>query len=382
MRAKTALCCLALATLSGCARVTPAPAPITVAVHVSGDEAIARAWPERFASAAVPGVVFRRADAPNIASVGDEPAVVRAAREALAVAPRSFAEADFARCSRALSELSVDALLAAGRRDLAGRMLLWSVACALADERTEDARIAAARIATSELEVPSVVTRPDVEELVGETLANAGRAARSTLSVTATAPDARVDLDGREGVCRAPCEVALVPGPHVLAVSADRFEPRWQVVRVEGARTTARVTLTPASAETAAAQWSARATRGAATDSAESMALLAIATRAQRLASVQLERESRGTRLRAALVERGAITARSERRATGPARDEDGVALLRELLVRGGVVEPARPVYASPWFWVAVGAAASAGTAVTAWFFTRPIETRIGFDGG
>jgi hypothetical protein len=167
----------------------------------------------------------------------------------------------------------------------------------------------------------------------------------------------------------------------VLVLRRDRYEPAVATVTVRAQPLTSDVALSPASAARASAQWSDRARRGAPADSAESMALLSLATSAPRVVLVQSERERAGLRLRAALAVDGVVAARSELRASASPTPIEGATLLRELLVRGRVVEPERPVIESPWFWVAVGSAAIAGAAVTTWVFTRPVETSIGFDG-
>lgn len=372
------LLALALATsITACAS-RQTQAPVSVAVHVAGDDALASRWPRALVPGFSPAIALRRAElAPAALSS------TRASSAAIAAIARAaplFASAEFARCSHAFDGVSIEEVLVEERRDLAARALLWSVACALADERPGDAQRFAAQIAALELEVPSVVTRPDVESLVADALARA--AARPRVSVTINANDgALVAIDGRPGACRAPCRVDLISGAHMIVARADRFEPRAQPVNVVDRPITVAVSLSPASASRASAQWSARGREGAPLDSATSMALLAIAASAPRVALVRAEREARFTRLHAALVVDGAVASRAELRPLGAATDADGAALLRELLVRGRVLEPARPVYASPWFWIGIGAAAAAGVGLTTWVFTRPIETTIVFDG-
>ncbi|MBL8683487.1 MAG: hypothetical protein JNK05_30235 [Myxococcales bacterium] len=365
------------ALVAGCAQRPPS-APVSVAVYVSGDEALAARWPRTLTARLAPTIALRRAElaAPSASTT---PATA-AAIAAIARAAPLFASAEFAQCSHAFDAVSVDDVLAEGRRDLAARALLWSVACALADERPEDARRFADRLASLELEVPSVVTRPDVESLVSDALARA--ASRPRVSVSIRSVDgAALAIDGRAAACRAPCRVDLISGVHVVVARAERFEPRTQSVTVTDRPASLVIDLAPASASRASEQWAARGREGAPQDSSASMALLSIAASAPRVALVRSEREPRSTRLHAALVVDGTVASRAELRPAGAASDDDGAALLRELLIRGRVLEPARPVYLSPWFWIGIGAAAATGVGVTAWVFSRPIETTIVFDG-
>jgi hypothetical protein len=367
--------------LALCAACQPARRvePVTVALMASGDEQLAQRWPAQIDARSLRAVRLRRAE---LATPVDEQRPAQdAAMAAIAQAGPLFGAADFARCSHAFDAVSIDQLFAEGRRDLAPRALLWTAACALADERPDDARSAADRIASAELEVPSVVTRPDVEALVADALARAAAQPRRPLTVRASVAGALVDVDGRPAICATPCAIELRSGPHVLVLRRDRYEPAVATVTVRAQPLTSDVALSPASAARASAQWSDRARRGAPADSAESMALLSLATSAPRVVLVQSERERAGLRLRAALAVDGVVAARSELRASASPTPIEGATLLRELLVRGRVVEPERPVIESPWFWVAVGSAAIAGAAVTTWVFTRPVETSIGFDG-
>ncbi len=377
MRSAHALVALCFSLGGACAARAP-QSPVSVAVLVAGDEALDARWPRALSAGLAPEISLRRAEL-----AAPRPAEARATATAMAAVAQAaplFASADFARCSHVFDGVSVDDVLAEGRRDIAARALLWSVACSLADERVDDARRFAERIASLELEVPSVVTRPDVESLVSAALARASSRPRVSLSIRSAA-GAAVSIDGRPPECRAPCRVDLISGAHVIVARADRFEPRAQSVTLVDRAVSLELALSPASATRASAQWREREQQGAPSDAAESMALLAIAASAPRLALVRPEREGRSTRLSAALTVDGAVASRAELRVNGAVSDRHGVDLLRELLVRGRVIEPARPVYLSPWFWAGIGAAAVAGVGVTAWVFTRPIQTTIVFDG-
>lgn len=378
MRAAMLALALLGSTAVACARrASPVTPAASVAVYVSGDERASARWPRSLAPPA--GVVFRRAELSATVTVSAEDRDVDRAVAAVAAAASAFASADFARCSHALDEVALRALLARSRRDLAARALLWRAACALADDRRADAERAAEALATLELEIPAVVTRPDVEALVASALAAAAARPRQTLLVRSNAREGQVWIDGAPPQCATPCRVALRSGEHFVTVRADRFEPATIATLVVDREASVTVWLSAASASRATEQLRARERDRVAPDSADSMALLSVATAAPRLARIDVERERGSSRMRAVLAIDGVIASRSERRSDASPRDQDADALLRELLVRGRVIEPTVPVYASPWFWVAIGAAAAAGVSVSAWYFTRPIETAIRF---
>lgn len=362
--------------LAACSNAAPrASSPVTLAVFVSGDERAARRWPRSLTAPS--RITLRRAEL--AAETAENNGVTDRGASAVTTAASAFASADFARCSHALDDVAVHELLARSRRDLAARTLMWTAACALADDRRADAERAATQLATLELEIPAVVTRPDVEGLVASTLASVAARPRRSITIRSNARSARVAIDGTAARCTAPCTVELHSGEHVVVVSADRFEPASATFSVGDAPALLDVTLTPASAARAAEQWNARERANAPSDSADSMALLSTATAARRIARIDVDQEHGSSRLRAVLAIDGAIASRSEQRSTPEPRDEDASALVRDLLVRGRVIEPARPLYTSPWFWVAIGVAAGAGVGVSAWYFTRPIETAIRF---
>jgi hypothetical protein len=97
------------------------------------------------------------------------------------------------------------------------------------------------------------------------------------------------------------------------------------------------------------------------------MRLLSTSLRAPRLVVLAVD-PALPNRMRGALAIDGVLTVRAE-------REVDAEGLMRDLLVRGQVVEEAPPLYKRWPFWVAVGAAALAA-GVTAGVVVGTRETR------
>jgi hypothetical protein len=136
----------------------------------------------------------------------------------------------------------------------------------------------------------------------------------------------------------------------------------------------------PAPPELAARQWHERYAGAADTDSDPSLELLARALRIPRLVLMTGDpvAADRPHRLRGALAVDGLVVARAERRGA-PAGEAPG--LLRDLLVRGQLLEPAPPWYRRKSFWIPAGAAAAAAaTAIVLFIVLEPrVETNVGF---
>jgi hypothetical protein len=264
-------------------------------------------------------------------------------------------------------DAAVPQLLAAGERLLAARLLTWRAACHLGAQQPEPARLAAEALAAFQLTTPEDVgsTTPDVEALLARAAAQVGARPLEALSLTSTPEGAGVDLDGRPGACSTPCRLEVLAGGHVVRLSADGYRPTWRVV--SGA---AALTLEPADPALAATQWQRRAAAGEALDAEASVKLLSTALRAPRLLVLASEPAS-PLALRGALAVDGVLQARA-------ARDGDAEGLVRDLLVRGKVIEVAPPLYKRWPFWVAVGAAAvAAGVTTAVVVSTRRTVTRV-----
>ena len=277
----------------------------------------------------------------------------------LAAARKAYVSANFAECLQRLEgDSALGELLASGQRLLAARLLTWRTACHLGARQPEPARLAAEAMASFQLTTPEDIgsTTPDVEALLARAFTQVGARPPRRLSFSSVPEGASLELDGRLGACNTPCSMALLAGDHVVRLSADGYSPAWRVVSTQD--TSAAFTLEPASPELAATQWRNRTAHGEALDSEASVRLLSTSLRAPRLLVVSTDPAAPGT-MRGALAVDGVLKARAE-------REGDAEGLIRDLLVRGQVVEEAPPLFKRWPFWVAVGAAAITAGVTTA----------------
>jgi hypothetical protein len=166
----------------------------------------------------------------------------------------------------------------------------------------------------------------------------------------------------------------------VVTGEADGFERVVRLARVTGEGARLSLALEEASPERAAAQWRARVARSTTVDASASIALLARATRARRLVVLHALEEGRSARVRGALAVDGRVLARAERGPSDGEPEETASAVLRELLVEGEVIEPAKEVWESPWLFIGIGLAAAAAAALTAaLLYERGTRTEVGF---
>jgi hypothetical protein len=352
---------MAAASVVGCGGRARPPVGVTVVVD-GADAAAARSRLER---ARIDGLVLRPIAAPAPPPPAPDPV-----GDALALAWKAYyaEEPSFDACRAAVDAIDIPALLGAGKRELAARVLVWRTACAWAALDRAGAGVHAAQLASFGLELPSdarVVT-PDVEQLLGRAIADAGRTARVPLRVEGPR-GARLVVDGKPAGCALPCTTDAVPGDHVVAAIADGLTPAWRVARVpaDGAVT---LTAAPASPELAAAQWQARRERGFPAADDAGLALLARAAGDARVAYV-----AAGARVSGGFVVDGAVKARVTR------ADGDVVGLVRDLAIRGDVL-PAPPLYKQPRFWIATAAVAVIAASVTAAIVFQPgIRTELGW---
>ena len=334
-----------------CVVAAPVGAP-AVTVVVQGPGA---AQAKQTLSAASLPVELRLTDAPTSTSApaaSDWPGKLAAAR-------KEYVSARFTEC---LSQLEGDAapaeLLATGERLLAARLLTWRAACHLGAKQPEPARIAAEALASFQLTLPEDVgsTTPDVEALLARAFTQVGERAVTRMTFSSVPEGANVELDGRPGACITPCGMELLSGGHVIRAAADGYTPSWRVVATT--ESSAAFSLEPATPEQAASQWSRRTARGEALDSEASIRLLSTSLRAPRLLVMSTDPAAPRT-LRGALAVDGVLKARAE-------REGDAEGLVRDLLVRGQVIEEAPPIYKRWPFWLAVGVAAVAAGVTTA----------------
>ncbi|MFZ5470796.1 MAG: PEGA domain-containing protein [Myxococcota bacterium] len=344
--------------------------PLAVTVVVQGDsQGAAR---EAIARTSLP-VELRFADAPNELA---PPRAVSDADVRLALARAAYVDAEFTRC---LSQLEPDSLISDAlgqwQRTQAARVLLWRSACYVGAGRREAAQKAAREMGALSLEMPpdAGAVTPEVEAVVARALKAAAGAEGASIRIESKVA-ATVSLDGRRDVCSTPCTLRVVAGMHVVRIDADGFEPDVRMVRVAREDAAVEFQLALAPPELAASQWAERYARSREVDSARSVRLLATALRAPRLLLVTAERESSGARLRGVLSVDGEVAVRSER--SGEV-DPETEALVRDLLVRGQVVEPAPPLYRRAGFWISVGVAAAAAAAGTAAVLNRRVVTQV-----
>jgi hypothetical protein len=300
----------------------------------------------------------------------------------LPAARQKYVNGDFAGCLQSLSADGLVAeLLAAGRRELAARVLFWRVACRVGSGALPAANDEARRFAALGLEVPADAAEatPEVESLLGRALKEATDTRKLTLEVDAPPLRVGVSLDGRRGACVTPCSLEVLPGEHLVALEAEGYLPTTRLVAVKE-RTQVKLEATPAPPEVAAEQWLARYGGSPLLYSEPSTRLLARAIAARRLVLINAE-GSGVLRLRGTLASDGTVSAQAERAARPGNLDAEARRLLRDLLVSGKVFEPAKPIYKRAAFWVPLavavgGAVIAASIAAT---LAPNIHTRVGF---
>ncbi|MCY0997895.1 PEGA domain-containing protein [Myxococcus sp. MISCRS1] len=370
---------------SGASALEPAAARPAVTLFVVGDPE-ARASVQAWARQGAPGVpvTLRLAELPAAtARPGGEAQLLEAERR-LQQARRHYINAEFADCLQDVGdEGGLPRALSQGRREVAARWLLWQVACHLGLGREETALQAASELGVLGLEPPADlgVLPPEVGRVLVAGAEQGAARGRTTLRISADSGPARISLDGRLGVCTAPCSLEVLEGRHVLRVDAEGRHFAVQVVSARGPELPVAFTTVPASPELAAGQWSTHYGDSSANlDSAGSLSLLSTALRAPRLVLLTAEAEQEGVRLRGALALDGRAAARTERRGDARALDATAEGVLRDLLVQGRVVEPAPALYQRRDFWIAVGVAALiAGATTTALLWRQPVRTEVGF---
>ncbi|ATB44885.1 PEGA domain-containing protein [Corallococcus macrosporus] len=375
---------LALWGAASSATEPPAARPSVTLFVVGAPEA--RASVQSWARERPPGlpVTLRLAELPaSTTRPGGDVQLLEVERH-LQEARRHYIHAEFADCLQQVGDEGVlSRTLSQGHRALAARLLLWQVACQVGLRREEAALQVAAELGVLGLELPADigVLPPEVGRVLVAGAEQGAARGRATLRITADSSPARISLDGRPGVCMAPCSLEVLEGRHVVRVDAEGRQFAVQVISARGPELAVAFTTLPASPELAAGQWSANYGESLANlDSAGSLSLLSTALRAPRLVLLTAEAEREGYRLRGALALQGRAAARTERQ--GEAKQLHGTAegVLRDLLIQGQVVEPAPALYQRRDFWIAVGVAAViAGAATTALLWQRPVRTEVGF---
>lgn len=267
----------------------------------------------------------------------------------LARARKAYAAGELEACRAEIAKLDVASMLAAGARDAAARALALDAACAWGMQATTVARAIAARLAAYGLALPDAGISPDIEAVIGDAIVAAGNARAREVRVRGEA-GARLRVDGRAPACALPCRVDLVPGEHVLAVSADGRADAHRAIRVPDV-VEVEIAQTAASPALAVTQWRARAGLGLpATDDVGARLIAQLA--GERRVAVLAERrfDHQRSQLDGALIIDGVVAARAK------ASGGDVAGVLRELAYDAGVLH--RPsVVQRPWFWIAVSGA-------------------------
>lgn len=349
-----------LAALAACASRPPVP----VTFVLEGEPAATQALAQRLTASAVPQLVLRQAALPPPAEPELGAAEVSAAFE-------DFLAGDGSRCRERLAAVDLSRLLAHRQRAVVARALLLDARCAegLGNAAAADARFE--EFASYELELAEAtgVLSPTLRARFDQALARLGRLPRVRLDVQGAA-GGRLWIDGRTAACALPCSPSLGHGPHVLAVEAEGIARSWRKVTVSGAATV-QLPVAVASAQEAAEQWHARAGQGFAPDDAQSLALLPLAIKDERV--VYLRALGRPESLLGALVvrrrERTEVAARGQRAQLAAAP-----ALVRQLAIDAGVIEAPRP----RWFWPVLVGSVLTSVAVTAALLYQPeIRTQV-----
>lgn len=341
---RTALVALAALVTSGCGASSVHPIP--VAILIEGDT------PSQLPS--VDGLLLH----PLVVPPSPPPAPDDTAAP-LAHARKAYASGDFETCRTELAKVDVPHLLADGSRDIAARALAFDAACAWGQQAATTARGIAARLASYGLAIPDTQIAPDIEAILGDAIVAAGNAKTRTVSVHGEV-GARLRVDGKPAACALPCAIELVPGAHVLSVTADGFTDAMREVRIPDT-TDVSLAQTPAEPSLAAAQWRARAGRGLPSADAVGARLIAQLGGERRIAVLSPRGADPSNRsLVGAMIVDGSLASS----ATARRGDEGG--LVRELAYDAGVLH--RPsVWQRPWFWIALsGIAIGAAAAITA----------------
>ena len=292
--------------------------------------------------------------------------------------PTMYENGDLEGCRRAaVADGTLDKLLARGERKLAARVLFWRVACLVLLDQVPEARREARLFATLGLEHPLGADRVSSEVLAllrkEEHAVSSSRPA--TLRLTLPTTGIRLVVDGRPTPCAAPCVLSVSPGRHVLAIEGDALVPLMRTVMVEPKGTALALKPQPAPPDLALEQWWDQYGIARDYDSTASVALIAHALRTKRLMVLTVENRGKVQQVRGVLAVDGRVKSRDERRAPLDQTNQTAVQLVRDMLVRAEVVEPAPSLTSRPMFWVVVAATAIAAAGVTAYVLFEP-ETR------
>lgn len=370
-----------VAIAAGCGSGARPPIAPTIAVYVGGRGPIRQQLERAAGRADGLGFRFEVGRVPN--AVGVRRGSHADVEGGLASARRRYIDAQFAACIEALGERErVHALLEEERRDLAARVLFWRVACLVGGARATDATREARALAVFGLRTPADVdaATPEVEEVLAAARREIEHTPPVPVRIAVDHDGATVGVDGAPRQCTAPCVIDLAPGDHVISVGGDGVAPAHRLVRVDSPGSSIQLGTSAASPALAARQWVARYAASEAIDGSQSVALLARAVRHRRVVVLASEPASgSAARLRAVLAVDGQIASRAERTSAASDVDRGARALLRDLLVRGRLLEEAPALHRRPAFWIAIGVVGLAAAGGTAYALDRDRRTGISF---
>ncbi|MEI8254831.1 MAG: hypothetical protein WCJ30_04080, partial [Deltaproteobacteria bacterium] len=195
-RALPIVSCVLFALTTRCAPPPSRPQDLrTLTVVVAGDEHRAELVGDAIEHAPDLPVRIRRAALPGAPPA---PQALDAVSAGLARARREYIDADFTAClGHVADDARVNELLAAGRRDLAGRVLFWRTACQVGAGDAAEAPRAAHRLAVFGLDVPSDVeaAAPEVEAVIAAAQREVAASSRTEVRLSADSPTATFALD-------------------------------------------------------------------------------------------------------------------------------------------------------------------------------------------
>jgi len=297
--------------------------------------------------------------------VSEAPAALNTFDLAMEAIQANYLNADFLTCMVALQrpDLDLDQILAAGRVDIAARLLVLSAACAegAGDLNVAEAFLRRAFLLDLDLTPPLRETTPELQAIAERIRTETNQLPTLEIPLQTRPTGLPISIDGRPACSSTPCSVTLRPGPHLIQASALGYEPRQETRAIQDA-SPIQLTLEPASAPASLAQL--RLTLNHQPDPS-SLSFTRAASTAFASRVVLLLWQSDGAHF-------AAIYDRATDHVVAQTRTETGPLLAAQSVYaewRGDAIPP--PLVRNPWFWTGtVGVAILAG--VGAWFFARP----------
>lgn len=276
----------------------------------------------------------------------------------------AYLAADFLRCLTAAQEpaLELGALLRAGHRETAVDVAVFGAACAFAGGDADLGRRLIERAFVAELDVSAAlaVTTPDFQSAAEEVRANVAARARVDARIETRPAGARAVADGGARCAPTPCTLALLPGPHAIAIARLGYAPR--AIELEAG--SADIALDPAPSALVRSQLAAALARGMSPGDVELARAAASAFEARVVVVVWQSDRSHAL-----------AYDRARDRVLARVASSDVASAVRAVIAEWrGIVEPT-PIYEEPLLWILTGAAAIAA-GVIIYFAVRPPDRR------